>query len=266
MRKSLLMALAGMTAATVFAVPGTVVTENDSKTGDVKWSVRAKGYVISVKQGNTMIDAEVPAADVVELDIQKPATFDAAAEQVDKGNGSAAIPALKKIIDDYQHLQWDKIAGSYLARAYLDSGKAEDAYKTCRDIIAGDPSAAYKGDLAPAYWEALLKLDKKSALEGALKKAAASGDRFSSGSALIKRGDIILAEGKDSPDAAKKALTDAYLRVVLLYRDAEVAARVRPEALYKAAKCFERLSQSGRADQMRTELKSLYGSSPWASK
>ena len=83
---------------------------------------------------------------------------------------------------------------------------------------------------------------------------------------MILRGDIILKAGNESNDAAKKALTDGYLRVVYLYNDAGVAARLQPEALYKAAHCFEKLGQSGRADSMRTTLKKSYASSPWAAK
>ena len=77
---------------------------------------------------------------------------------------------------------------------------------------------------------------------------------------------MILKEGGESNDAAKKALTDGYLRVVFLYTDDEVADRLRPEALYKAAHCFDKLGQSGRADAMRTELKQNYAASPWAAR
>ena len=93
-----------------------------------------------------------------------------------------------------------------------------------------------------------------------------SDDRFARGAALIRLGDIAMKEGNESVDACKKALTDGYLRVVFLYKDAEVADKLQPEALYKAARCFDKLSQSGRADFMRTELKRSYASSPWANK
>ncbi len=263
MRKCVIIALAALAASTVVGdVKGTIVTENgDAKKGLIRWSGRSKAYVVTVGK----VEVEIPATEVAELDVDKPAAFDAAVEQVEKGQGAAAIPSLAKIVKEYAHLQWDKTAGRYLAQAYVAASKPEEALKTCQAIISGDPEAAYKGDLAPAYWNALLSLDKKAPLEKALEKAAKSGDRFSSASALIMRGDIILKDGKDSVDAAKKALTDGYLRVVLLYRDADVAARVRPEALYKAAKCFEKLGQSGRVDAMRTELKT-YASSPWAAK
>ena len=86
------------------------------------------------------------------------------------------------------------------------------------------------------------------------------------GAALILRGDMALKAGKESNDAAKKALIDGYLRVVLTYNEPEVAEQLLPEALYKAAHCFEKLGLSGRADTMRTQLKRDFASSPWASK
>ena len=80
------------------------------------------------------------------------------------------------------------------------------------------------------------------------------------------RGDMLWKDGNESADAARKALTDGYLRVVLLYKDDAVAARLQPEALYKAARCFEKLGQSSRMETMRSELKRTYASSPWANK
>ena len=264
MKKLTVLLVAGVACAAAFGdVPGTIkTTTGETQKGNIRWSTREKAYVVT--KGN--IELQVPEADVDILDIDKPAAFDTAVDQVQKGQGAAAIPALQKIAKEYQHLQWDKVAGRYLAEAYIAAGKSEDALKMCQSIISGEPTAAYKGELAPAYWNALLALNKTSALDAALSKAAKSGDRFSSGAALILRGDVILKAGNESNDAAKKALTDGYLRVVYLYNDPGVASRLQPEALYKAAHCFEKLGQSGRADSMRTTLKKTYASSPWAAK
>lgn len=265
MRKTMIIALAGIAAAAGYGadITGAITTENgETRRGALRWSVRDKAYVVT--EGK--IEVQVKAAEVSALDVQKPAALDAAVAQVEKGQGAAAIPALQKIVSDYAHFKWDLVAGRYLAEAYIAAGKAEEGLKACQAIISSDPTAAYKGDLAPAYWSALLALGKEAALEKALEKAAKSGDRFSSGAALIKRGDILMKKGADSADAAKQALADGYMRVVLMYRDAEVAERLRPEALSKAAKCFEKLGQSGRAETMRSELKSLYPSSPWVAR
>lgn len=256
--------VAAVAAAALGDVTGTITTEGGSvHKGALRWSSRDKAYAVTSKDG---IEIQVKPGDVAELVVDPPANYEAAVAQVHAGQGAAAIPALQKIVKQYAHLQWDKTAGRSLAEAYISTGKAEDGLRICEGIIRDDATAAYKGDLAPAYWAALLALDKRSRLEGSLAKAAKSGDRFSAGAALIKRGDIALKDGKDSAEANRKALTDGYLRVVLLYRDEEFAAKLQPEALYKAAQCFEKLNMSGRADSMRGTLKQLYASSPWAAK
>lgn len=245
------------------AVTGTLVLENgESRKGTMRWSARDKAYVVT----SGKVELQFKATEVAELDIVKPAALDGAVAMVAKGQGAAAIPTLKKIVDEYSHLQWDKVAGRYLAEAYIAAGNPTDALKACNNIIDDDPSAAYRGELAPAFWSSLMSLNRMSQLEKYLDKAAKSDDRFARGAALIMRGDIAMKEGKESAAACKKALTDGYLRVVFLYKEPEVADRLQPEALYKAAHCFDKMNQSGRADFMRTELKRTYASSPWANK
>ncbi len=267
MRRSLIMMFAAASAIAAVAAPagitGTITTEaGDTNKGLIRWSARDKAYVIT-KGG---VELQVKATDVAEIDIAKPAGWDQIVAQVEKGQGAAAVAPLSKIVKEYAHLEWDRAAARYLTEAHLAAGNPEKALAAAKEVIDGEKSAAYKGELAPAYWDALLALNRTSTLEEVLGKAAASGDRYSSGMALVKRGDLIFKAGGESSDAAKKALTDGYLRAALLYTDAAVASKVRPEALYKAAKCFEKLGQSGRADSFRTELKKLYAASPWAAK
>ena len=263
-RISLMLILALASAAALAEVTGTIVTQNgDTRKGVLRWSNREKAYVMATKNG---VELEIKESEVSELNVDKPAGYDAAVAAVASGKGASAIPALKKIVEDYKHLQWDKSAGRYLAEAYIAASNADEAYKVCQAIIAGEPTAAYQGDLAPAYWAALLGQGKMPQLEKQLEKAMKSEDRFAMGSALIMRGDIIRKTMvKDPNGGARKALLDGYLRVVFTFTD-EVAPLVRPEALYKAALCFEQLSMSGRADAMRRELKGVYPNSPWAAK
>ena len=265
MRRIMSIAAAAMAAATVFGdVAGTVINKNDERLkGQIRWSARDKAYVVT----SGGVELQVKLNELQALDIPKPAGFDEAVANASKGSptaSAAAIPVLKKIVDGYKRLQWDQAAGRYLAQAYIDTGKAEQALAVCDDIIKMDSTAAYKGELAPSYWRALMALGRAAPLSSALEKAAKSGDRFSSGSALIMRGDMLMKEGNESRDAARKALVDGYLRVVLLYTDEAVAAKLQPEALFKAARCLEILSQATRADQMRSELKRAYPQSVWA--
>ncbi len=264
MRKSVVTTMALLLAAVGFgAATGTITTEGgDVLKGEIRWSVRDKAYAVT--KGNT--EVQVRPTDIARFEINKPAGYDAAVAKVQSGQGAAAIPVLQKIVKNYQRLQWDKTAGRYLAEAYIAAGHLDDGLRTCEAIISSDASAAYKGDLAPAYWQVLLELGRKVKLEGFLEKAIKGGDRFSAGAAYILRGDKILKEDGESNDAVKKALTDGYLRTVFMYADDDIADRLQPEALYKAARCFERLGQSGRADTLRAKLKQSYGTSIWAAK
>ena len=129
MSKLTVLLMAGVACVAVFGdVPGSITTKSaETHKGNIRWSTRDKAYVVT--KGN--IELQVPEADVDVLDIDKPAAFDAAVDQVQKGQGAAAIPALQKIAKEYQHLQWDKVAGRYLAEAYIAAGKSEDALKMC---------------------------------------------------------------------------------------------------------------------------------------
>ena len=248
--KTLIMTLAALAVPELFAIQGTISTETESFAGDVKWHARDKKYV--VEKGK--ITKEFKLADVNEVDVAKPAGFDKAVQMVEGGQGSAAIPVLAKIVAEYRMLKWDKPAGRYLALAHLAAGNAQKAYEACQPIVSEDKSAAYSGDLASAYWQALLKLGKTEQLEGLLKKAATSGDRQASAAALVMRGDMIVAASGDNPQELRRALTDGFLRVVLMYQDAP-CARERAEACLKAAKCFEKLGQTARAEQLRAQAK-----------
>ena len=252
MRKTMLMTVAALAAAELFAIQGTVSTAVESVSGDVKWHARDKKYII--EKGK--ITKEFKLADVTSLDIPKPAGFDKAVQAVENGQGASAVATLTKIVADYRMLQWDKPAGRYLTLAHLAAGNAQKAYDVCSPIVAEDKSAGYSGDLASAYWQALLKLGKTDQLEGLLKKAATSGDRQSSAAALVMRGDIIVSGSNDAPEELKKALRDGYMRVVLMYQDAE-CRRERGDAMLKAAACFDKLGQAARAENLRAQAKAI---------
>jgi hypothetical protein len=257
MRKTaVITVLAAVAAMDVMAIKGTISTENDSKSGEIKWQPRSKSYALAYKKGKTEVSAEFPLADVMKLDIPKPEGFDKAVEMVEKGSYAAAIPILSKIASEYRMLVWDKPAGRYLVLAHLAAGNAQKAYDACLPIISEDKSAGWTGDFASAYWQALLRLGKKEQLESLLKKAASSGDRAASAAALVMRGDIIVQGSNDAPEELKKALRDGYMRVVLMYQDAECRS-ARADALLKAAKCFDKLGQASRAENLRAQAKQI---------
>lgn len=253
--KKLVFALAALTAIPLFAIQGTIRTENESKSGDIKWQPGRKVYQLSFKKGKIDGTLEYKPADVVKLDIAKPASYDKLVEMVSKGQGSSAIVGLQKIVSDYKMLVWDKPAGRYLALAYIDGGQAQKAYEICRSVIDEDKRAAYSGDLAPAYWQSLLRLGKTDQLKTALKKAVTEGDRAAACAAASMQGDIIMADGESAANF-KRALTEGYLKAFLMFADPECQTE-RYNAAMKAAECFDKLGQAARAEKIRTQAKSM---------
>ena len=257
MNKLAAAAVVVLAASSVWAVPGTIRTvNNDQKSGDIKWQRSSKSYVLTFKKGKTDVSAEYPISDVAKLDVDKPANYDKLVDMVSRGQGAGAIAGLTAIVNEYKMLQWDKAAGRYLVEAYLSANNAQKAYEVATGIIGDDKSAAWSGDLAPAYWQALLKLGKNTQLENCLRKAASSGDRGTSAEALVMRGDMILANGGDTPDACRQALTDAYLRVALMYTD-DACKAARASAMQKAASCLDKLGMAARAESIRTQARTL---------
>ena len=133
---------------------------------------------------------------------------------------------------------------------------AQKALDVCQKIIAEDKTAAYSGEVAPAYWQALLKLGKNDQLEGLLKKATSSADRPASAAALVMRGDIIRSTANGDHAKLRLALRDGYLRVAMMYRDPP-CRNERREALLKAAEVFNEIGQASRAETLRREAKSM---------
>ena len=257
--KKLLATLVFAASATMSAaaadIIGSITDAQGTHKGVVRYSMKSKTYFVQTKQGGALLEVEVSPADVTAIDIEEPKGWAQAVERVEKGQGASAIKYFDSVVKMYNHL----------ADAYLSMGNVDKAEESCKAVVRANPEAAFKGEFAPIFWKVLVQLGKKDQLEKLLAKAAASGDRYSSGAALIGRGDLILASG-ESAESIRAALVDGYLRVALMYTDGKIAEQLRPEALAKSAQCFEKIGQAGRADQMRSELKRLYPASQWANK
>ena len=253
------MLLAGAAGA---QINGTIqTTDGRSISGQIRWLASQKKYVVmTIRPGTqTTIEIQLQAEQVAKIEVPQPRELAPALQAVRSGvNVAAAIPVLEKIVRDYAMLQWDEPAARALAEAQLASGNAEAAIKACEVVIAMRPEAAYRGELAVIYWQALLKANRSAKLGDLLKDAIAKGGREASASALVMRGDMLM-ERKQPRDALK----DGYLRVVILYENVRT---VQPEALYKAAKAFEALQQNPNAEKMRTLLRTKYPGSAYAKK
>lgn len=248
-------ALVITTAVSYGQVPGAIKkTDGSVIQGNIKWLPASKKYTINT--GTTTI--EIQPNLVADIKVQTPAGLAAAAQQVNAGSYAAAIPALTKIMQDYTMLQWDKVAAGYLAKAYINSNNAKEALSVCKKVIDIDPTAAYTGDMAPYYWEALLAEGRDATLRKSLDDAVAQGDRDGQAKALVMRGNMLSKKNE-----FKDALVDGYLRVIVLYKKQPAA---RAEAMYNAINCFTQLGQSSFAEQMRQKLISEYPKSDFAQK
>ena len=228
-------------------------------TGKIRWYAAKKVYTVTqVGSGGQTREIELTPDQVARILVPEPAKLKPAIAAVRSGKASAAVPVLQEIVKTYAMLEWDEKAAQYLAEAQLASGDGPGAVATCESLIKAKPSVAYIGDLAPVYWQALLKTGKTAKLGDLITKAIAEGGREASAAALIMRGDMLM-EKKETMNALK----DGYLRVVILY---ENVTSVQPEALYKAAKAFDALNQNANAERMRTTLRTKYSQSEYARK
>jgi predicted negative regulator of RcsB-dependent stress response len=234
-------------------VKGSLITTDEKTfTGVLKWKASSRVYVVSTGK----MDLEFAPAQVKDISVPEPAGYRDAVKSVQEGRPQQAIPVLERISQEYLMLQWDEPATRALAEACLASGDAAGALRACEKVIAAKAEAGYSGEMAPLYWQALLKLGKTTKLDELLEQAIKTGVPESTAFALIMRGDILVAKGD-----FKGALKDGYLRVIALFRAVRTA---QPEALFKAAKAFDQLNQATRAETMRKQLLLEYKDSDWA--
>lgn len=251
--KKLLMTVAAVFAvSSSWAVVGVIKSNGDVKKGDIKWNSRAKAY--ELKAGKISVTYALDKVD--SLEIEKPKNFDSLVKAVESGTGSSAVKGLSNIISEYKMLQWDKPAVRYLAEAYLQMKQPQKAFDTARIILDEDITFAYKGEIAPVYWQALLETNRKSLLENCLKRAVAEGSRPLSAEALLMRGDIFLKDNGDGIENCRRALIDSYLKVALMYNDADCVVP-RRKAMLKCAAMFEKMGLSDQAQNMRNNAAAL---------
>lgn len=245
MKRLLLITAVALIGSSSWAAVGTIKsTKGDVKKGEIRWLASSKSY--ELKMGNVTVTLKED--EVKSLDVEMPKNLE-----------KLGIDGWKKIIKEYEKLQWDVVAARYLTEAYLNSGRVNDAYNAARIVIDRDKTAAYKGDLAPKYWQTLHKRGETDKLERCLKLAVEEGDRKMSAEALLMRGDILRDKGGKTPASYKEALVDAYLKVALMYNTPECINQ-RIVGFEKSAEAFAAMGRATEAQHMRNqaeELKSL---------
>lgn len=236
-------------------VPGRIYMKNDPrpKEGKIRAMPGFNKYVITQGQ----VTMEIEGMKVERVEVAAPASLSAAVRQ-SQTQPAAAIPALKKIVEDYAWLNWDMVAARYLLDAYMKSGQAGEAVKTGQQILASNRDALNSADFLTAYVDAMVADNKAAGVERILSDAIQKGGRDVAAVAYVKRGNILKKKGNP-----KEALVEGYLRATEMFQEQKDA---QPEALYQAALCFEELGMGSQAERMRRRLLKDFSGTPWAEK
>jgi len=260
---TLLLMTAGSVRAAAEAAGEIVNTEGKSFKGLIRYKSLNKVYIVksSAGPGGAEMELEVPLATVRTLNVAEPAELRAAIQLVRDGKPQGAIPVLDKVAQEYSMLQWDVPATRWLSDAYIRDGKPEQAVRACERVIDKRPEAALSGEVAAAYWQALLAAGRNNKLEDLLALAAKSGAPDGQARANVMRGEMLRKQNK-----SKNALLDGYLRTIVLFKGWRdpLVREARAEALFKAAECFDDLGMIAPATKMRTLCIGEHADSDWA--
>ena len=243
-----------------------VIVNADGKPvrGLIRWKALNKVYIVKCNTGTAggaMIELEVPLAAVKSISVAEPPELRPAVQLVRDNKFQPAIAALDVLAQEYAMLQWDVSATRWLAEAYLRDGKPDQAVRACERVTDKRPEAGISGELAPAYWQALLAAGRNNKLEDLLNTTVQSGVPDGQARANVMRGEVLRKQAK-----SKDALRDGYLRTVVLFKGwRDPAVRdARAEALFKAAECFDDLGLIAPATKMRTICMNEHADSDWA--
>lgn len=257
LRTAAALLLVGAATTLVADVPGIITTQDGRELkGQVRWQPVQKQYVLTITQGNMPITMNLPPAQVANVRVAPPPGWDEIQKDLREGRAAQTVPKFEAIVKDYAMLQYDVVAGSYLAQIHMREKRPADALRVAEAVIASKPDAGTTSELAPVYWEAMLATGKTAKLAPAIEEAIKSAPRPVAARAHTLRGDLLKSENR-----TRDALKDGYLRTVTLFRDVRAA---QPEALFKAAAAFEELQQVQYAERMRQVLLSTYADSDYA--
>lgn len=239
-----------------YAINGVIVKKanNERLRGDIRWQQSQKQYLITI-DGITLT---LPPEQVAKVIVPKPDGYDKAVNEVKNKRYDAALPVLDKIMTDYKMLDWDIKAARYAAEAQLGLKNPNKAIIICEKLISNNPQAAYQGDLAAIYWQALVDAGRTATLKKIMSKAIKSGPRELAVLAQVRRADVEMKNGN-----YKKALVDGYLRTIYFFKNDK---KYVAESLYKAILCFQQLNEPANAEKMRKKLMEEFPDSEYSKK
>jgi hypothetical protein len=223
--------------------------------GDLRWRAATKQY--EVKTANAPAYVPIALNQVADVHVAPPAGLEEACKAVERGATSGApVATLERIVDDYLMLEHDLTAMRWLAEAYLRRGQGQQALDRFHRVMQFRDLGTVPVDTVRAYWQVLLAGERYSDLNRQLKAAIQQGSRPVQAMAQTTRGSMDM-----NRKAYRDALVDGFLRTIVLFSDVR---DLQPEALYKAAVCFEELGESHYAEKMRKKLLTEFPNSTYS--
>jgi tetratricopeptide (TPR) repeat protein len=228
-------------------------TDGGRVVGTIRWRPASRLYVVNT---GGRVSLEIPLRQVQRIEAEKPTELNELAKMVQRKQYAAAISRLENLLSQYDMLQWDVEIARWLGEAYLRTGQADKAASVISKIERSGTPTPMTGEIVGVYWDALLETEQFAKLRTELDKAVKQGSRDVAAVAQLKRGDIDMKKGN-----FEDALLDGYLRTVVFFREVR---HVQPEAMAKAATCFQELGQTTQAEKWRKKLLTEYPDSPQA--
>lgn len=223
-------------------------------TGKARWLKASKVYKVLLSNGTEMT---VTLDQVGKVEALKPKDLDTAIRMVQAKQYSAAVPALTRIKDEYTMLQWDAEAARWLVEAYVGVKDISKASVVAEEVVKDNPGVLGDPNFFKSYSTVLVETKQFTKLEKIMNDIiATNNDRELLATLQILRGDINFKKGN-----FKDALLDGYLRNVVFFANVK---SLRPEALFKAMKCFKEIGDNAKADKMRKMLIAEFPESEFA--
>lgn len=229
-----------------------IVTRTLIHTGEVV-GVEADGVLLKLPG---LGQIKVYKADIQQLQLDKPARYDAALADLQKGAYQSAAEGLKFVADKYGGLNvpWVKEAMLRLGDAYAGLGDFAKARAAFDDFAQRYPDAVQDAGLDVKFARVLVEQKDyaKAApiltkfLEPLLKQEYLADEK----QRAVAEALVLLGDCQRATNLSDKAL-DNYLLVVTLF---DVDAARTAEARYKAAQTFESLSNWKRAKDSYEDL------------
>lgn len=230
-------------------------TSGNKMQGAISWKAAGKQY--EVRAPGAAAVSIVPLNQVASVRVQAPAALKGAVDAVRGGQANpAALAALEKIVNDYLMLEHDLVAMRWLGDSWLRQGKGKEVAKLFDRVMENRQPGSLDGPTAQVYWMALLEAERDADLRRQLKSAIEEGPRSTAAVAQMLRGEMDMRRGE-----YRNALVEGFLRTIVLFASERA---IQPEALFKAARCFEELGESQNAEKMRKKLMAEYPDSSYS--